>query len=175
MSAAQDLLLDAVGRAPQVADWVVDGLTDEVANTSPGGVQNSISWLLWHAARQQDHQVAALAGTEQVWTRAGWETRFGLDLPTRDIGFGHTAEQASLVRVSDVTLLTGYLADTVQATEAYVRDLDDAALAEVIDRSYDPPVTRGARLVSVIDDTAQHLGQAAYARTLVESGWHGPY
>jgi len=35
--------------------------------------------------------------------------------------------------------------------------LDDA-----IDTSWTPHVTRGVRLVSMIDDAAQHVGQAAY-------------
>jgi len=33
----------------------------------------------------------------------------------------------------------------------------------VIDTSWTPHVTRGVRLVSMIDDAAQHVGQAAYA------------
>ncbi|HNV11243.1 MAG TPA: DUF664 domain-containing protein [Propionibacteriaceae bacterium] len=40
----------------------------------------------------------------------------------------------------------------------------------VIDTRWDPPVTRGVRLVSVIDDAVAHVGQAAYARGVVE-GW----
>jgi hypothetical protein len=35
-------------------------------------------------------------------------------------------------------------------------------LARIVDRHWDPPVTASARLVSIIDDCAQHLGQAAY-------------
>jgi hypothetical protein len=37
-------------------------------------------------------------------------------------------------------------------------------LAKVIDKRWTPAVTAGARLVSVIDDCAQHLGAAAYVR-----------
>ena len=37
-------------------------------------------------------------------------------------------------------------------------------LARVVDTNWDPPVTASARLVSIIDDCAQHLGQAAYLR-----------
>jgi len=37
-------------------------------------------------------------------------------------------------------------------------------LARVIDERWTPPVTASARLVSIIDDAAQHLGQAAYVR-----------
>ena len=44
--------------------------------------------------------------------------------------------------------------------------LDDAGLARIIDRRWDPPVTAAVRLVSVVDDAAQHVGQAAYLRRL---------
>jgi hypothetical protein len=37
----------------------------------------------------------------------------------------------------------------------------------VIDDRWDPPVTRGVRLVSVVDDDARHLGQAEYVRGLL--------
>jgi hypothetical protein len=40
--------------------------------------------------------------------------------------------------------------------------LTEADLDQVIDENWDPPVTRGVRLVSIIDDAAQHVGQAAY-------------
>ena len=39
-----------------------------------------------------------------------------------------------------------------------------AELKRVVDTNWDPPVTASARLVSIIDDCAQHLGQAAYVR-----------
>lgn len=51
------------------------------------------------------------------------------------------------------------------ATDAllsYLSTLQASDLDEVIDASYDPPVTRGVHLVSVIDDAAQHIGQVAY-------------
>ena len=40
-------------------------------------------------------------------------------------------------------------------------------LDRVVDRRWDPPVTVGVRLVSVADDSLQHLGQAAYVRGLL--------
>jgi len=36
----------------------------------------------------------------------------------------------------------------------------------VVDELYSPPVTLGVRLVSIVDDCLQHLGQAAYVRGL---------
>ena len=53
---------------------------------------------------------------------------------------------------------------------SYVRGLTAADLARVVDQRWDPPVTLGVRLISVIDDDAQHVGQAAFVRGVVERG-----
>jgi hypothetical protein len=45
-----------------------------------------------------------------------------------------------------------------------------ADLDRVVDKRWDPPVTLGVRLVSVVDDDAQHVGQAAYVRGLQKAG-----
>lgn len=171
----QELFEDAARRPSQVAEHVLEGVPPEVLNTMPGGRANSIAWLVWHAARQQDAQVAALAGTEEVWTADGWHERFGLDVPDGSMGFGDGPEEVSRVRVASSGLLRGYLDAVVERVVAYVHGLTDEQLDEVVDRSWDPPVTRGVRLVSTVDDAAQHLGQAAYVRGLLEDGWAGPY
>ena len=41
---------------------------------------------------------------------------------------------------------------------------------DVVDTNWTPHVTRGVRLISIIDDAVAHLGQAAYVRGLVD-GW----
>jgi hypothetical protein len=45
-----------------------------------------------------------------------------------------------------------------------VLDLRDDDLAKVVDEAWDPPVTLGVRLVSVLSDDLQHAGQAAFIR-----------
>lgn len=171
----QELFEDAARRPSQVAQHVLEGASPEVLNTMPGGTANSVAWLVWHAARQQDAQVADLAGIEEVWTAQGWTERFGLDLPDSSMGFGHGPGDVARVRVASAEPLQGYLDAVVERTVDYVHGLTGAQLDEVVDRSWDPPVTRGARLVSTVDDAAQHLGQAAYVRGLVDDGWSGPY
>jgi hypothetical protein len=49
-------------------------------------------------------------------------------------------------------------------TLEFVAGITAEDLERVIDRRWDPPVTASARIVSIIDDCAQHLGQAAYLR-----------
>lgn len=50
----------------------------------------------------------------------------------------------------------------IEQVESYLDDLTEAELSEVIDTRWSPPVTRGIRLVSVLADGLQHVGQAAY-------------
>jgi hypothetical protein len=165
-AAAQGLLRDAFTRLIEHVDELTDGLTDEVATYRPTGKANSIAWLVWHSARVQDLQITDLAGVEQLWTRDGWVDRFGLDLPRNDFGFGHTAEQVANVR-APAELLAGYYRGVHQLTLDYIGGVSAADLVRVIDSNWDPPVTASARLVSTIDDCAQHLGQAAYVRGIV--------
>ena len=40
---------------------------------------------------------------------------------------------------------------------------------------WDPPVTVGVRIVSVVDDCMQHAGQMAYIRGLIEDRHWLPY
>jgi hypothetical protein len=41
-------------------------------------------------------------------------------------------------------------------------------LDRVVDPDWDPPVTMSVRLVSVIADDLQHVGQAAYVRGILQ-------
>ena len=124
--------------------------------------------MLWHSARIQDAQIAQIAGVEQVWLRDGWADRFGLDLPAGDTGYGHSAHEVAKVRGS-AQLLAGYYHAVHQSTLEYVAGVTAEELARIIDTGWDPPVTVGMRLVSIVDDCAQHLGQAAYLRGIAPS------
>ncbi|WP_046315337.1 mycothiol transferase [Mycobacterium sp. UM_Kg1] len=164
-TALQRLLADAFTRLIEHADELTDGLTDEVADYRPTEQANSIAWLLWHSARVQDIQVAQIAGVEQVWTRDSWVDRFGLDLPRGDSGYGHGPAEVAKVR-APAQLLAGYYRGVHQLTLSYLDTLTVEELDRVVDEHWDPPVTAAVRLVSIIDDCAQHLGQAAYLRGL---------
>jgi hypothetical protein len=162
-AAARELLRDLFTRLVEHADELTDGLSEETSSYCPAPGANSIAWLVWHSARVQDAQVADIAGMDQVWTGEGWVDRFGLDLPRDDTGYGHSAEQVGKVR-ADADLLAGYYRAVHAMTLDYVTTVTDAELARVVDQRWTPPVTASARLVSIVDDCAQHLGQAAYLR-----------
>ena len=102
-----------------------------------------------------------------MWTAGGWSDRFGLPFDDTEIGYGHSSEQVSAVRVSSGDLLTGYYDAVHEQTIGYVKNLVDSDLARIVDEAFDPPVTLGVRLASVISDDLQHAGQAAYARGLI--------
>ena len=163
-----DLLLDAFDRINQLGHSVVDGLSADQLAERVEGSANSVAWLVWHLTRIQDDHVADVAGTEQVWTSRGWADRFDLPFDRGDTGYGHTPEQVGAVRVRNGDLLTGYLDEVVAATRAFVGELTDGDLDRVVDERWDPPVTLGVRLVSVVGDDLQHLGQAALVRGLLE-------
>lgn len=159
----RELLRDAFTRLIEHVDEITDGLTEEVSSYRPTPEANSIAWLLWHSARVQDIQLADVAGVEQVWLRDGWVDRFGLDLPRNDMGYGHSSDDVAKV-TAPADLLAGYYHAVHQLTCDYVAGVTAEELARVVDTNWDPPVTASARLVSIIDDCAQHLGQAAYVR-----------
>ncbi len=147
---------------------VVDGLTPEQLAFRLDAEANSIAWLVWHLTRIQDDHLADAAGTEQAWTSQGWVERFGLPFDAAATGYGHRPDEVAAVRVP-VDLLTGYHDAVYEQTIEYVRGLTDSDLGRIVDTAWDPPVTLGVRLVSVIADDLQHAGQAAFVRGLVPS------
>jgi hypothetical protein len=162
-TASRELLRDSFTRLIEHVEDLTDGLTDEVSFFHPTASANSIAWLIWHSARVQDAQLCDIAGVEQVWLRDGWVDRFGLDLPRDDTGYGHTADDVGRVR-APADLLAGYYHAVHKTTLEYIASVTPEELRRVVDRRWNPPVTASVRLVSIIDDCAQHLGQAAYVR-----------
>ncbi len=168
------MLLDGFGRVPELLQAAVDGLTADELNHRVGGRSNSIAWLVWHLARVEDASIAEVFGSEPAWTAAGWYDRFGLPVEASDTGYGHDSEAVDTVRVDSAELLTGYYAAVHERTLEHLRFLGGEDLDRVVDEAYDPPVTLAVRLVSVLEDVLQHVGQAAFARGLMtERTSHG--
>ena len=161
-----ELLADAFGRVHEVVHEVVDGCTTEDLVVRIDREANSIAWLVWHLTRVQDDHVAAVAGVEQAYTASGWGQRFALPFDATDTGYSHGSAQVAAV-VTDGETLLGYHDAVFDATLRFVRNVTDADLDRIVDDNWDPPVTMGARLVSVIADDLQHAGQAAYVRGIL--------
>jgi uncharacterized damage-inducible protein DinB len=160
-----ELLTDAFGRVQETVHEAVRGLTTAQLAARLDDHANSIAWLCWHLARVQDDHVADAFGVPQVWIEYG--RRFELPFGPFETGYGHSSRQVAQVRVSSGDLLTGYH-DAVHAqTIALVSGVTDADLSRIVDEAWDPPVTLGVRLVSVISDGLQHAGQAAFIRGIL--------
>ena len=161
-----ELLAEAFGRIHGVVLGAVRGLSEEELAFRPENRCNSIAWLVWHLTRIQDDHIAHVAGIEQAYMAEGWADRFGLPFPPEETGYGHSSAEVAAVRAS-ADLLTGYYEAVHGRTVKYVQGLGEADLDRVVDEHWDPPVTLGVRLVSVINDDLQHGGQAAYVRGLL--------
>jgi uncharacterized damage-inducible protein DinB len=162
---SSDLLIDGFGRIQEDLGPAVRGLSAEQLAYRPAPGANSIAWLAWHLTRVQDDHVAEVAGREQVWTAEGWVDRFGLPFPPSATGFGFTSEQVAQVRGLTAELLLDHAAAVHARTVEFVRGVGDEDLDRVVDERWDPPVTLGVRLISVLSDALQHVGQAAYVRS----------
>ncbi|MPY80415.1 MAG: DUF664 domain-containing protein [Actinophytocola sp.] len=163
-----DLLTDAFSRIKGVVHHAVDGLSSDELAYRVDDEANSIAWLVWHLTRIQDDHVSDLAGAAQVWTANGWAERFDLPFDAAETGYGHSADDVAAVRVESADLLSGYHDAVYEQTIAYVGALVDDDLTRIVDSSWDPPVSLGVRLVSVIADDLQHAGQAAFVRGILE-------
>ena len=160
-----ELLTDAFGRVRETVHEAVEGLSAGQLTARLDEDANSIAWLCWHLARVQDDHVADAFGVEQVWPE--WAARFGLPFGPGATGYGHGSRQVAQVLVPAGDLLTGYH-DAVHAqTIGLVAGVTDADLSRIVDERWNPPVTLGVRLVSVISDCLQHAGQAAFIRGVV--------
>ena len=168
MTTTAELLTDGYTRVHDVVHRVLDGIAEAALTERLDPDANSIAWLVWHLTRVQDDHIADVAGTEQVWTRDGWATRFGLPFDDAAIGYGHSSAEVAQVRGVGAEQLAGYFDAVHAATTAYLRGLGDADLDRVVDTRWDPPVTLAVRLGSVIADDLQHAGQAAFGRGVLE-------
>ncbi len=162
-----ELLVDHFGRLREAVHRVVGDLAPELLCARVDEEANSIAWLVWHLTRVQDDHLAEAFGVEQVWTAQGWADRFALQLPTSDTGYGHRSPEVAAVTVSDGGLLTDYHDAVCARTLALVAELSASDLDRIVDERWDPPVSLGVRLVSVLGDDLQHVGQAAFVRGLL--------
>jgi len=165
LASTKAILIDGFNRVDETAERVCAGLSAAAAAYQPEPQSNSIAWLVWHAARQQDVQIAHLGDHPEVWL--DWYDRFDLPFDIGEMGYGQSPDEVAKVRVG-AELLVGYHSAVHQRTLDYLDTMTMTELERVVDRNWTPPVTAAVRLVSVINDGAQHLGQAAYLRGVTD-------
>ncbi len=163
-----EIYAEAYRRITEVVRQAVEAMSLDNVLWRPEPGSNPIAWLVWHLSRIQDDHVAEIAGHPQQWETGRWAGRFGLAEGTAETGHGHTAEQVAALRPDDVATLLDYHQRVADASQSYLGGVDEAELGRIIDTRYDPPVTVGVRLVSVLSDNLQHAGQARYLRGMIE-------
>ncbi|MEZ0089046.1 DUF664 domain-containing protein [Streptacidiphilus sp. EB129] len=167
MTASVDLLTDAFARVRESVHDVLRGLSDGDVDVRVDDDANSIGWLVWHLTRIQDDHLADVAGTDQVWQTGGWHQAFGLSYPVDATGYGHRSAEVGAFQGITARQLADYYDAVHQHTLTYLADIRDADLDRVVDTRWNPPVTLGVRLISVIADDLQHVGQAALIRGIL--------
>ena len=167
MTTAAELLADAFGRIREDVTSAVDGLDEQTLARRPDGDDgpgNSIAWTVWHLTRVQDDHLAEAFGTDQVWPQ-GWSARFGLPFTDDATGYAHSSTEVDAVRAEAVLLIQYHDAVTEQ-TLRLLDGVTDSELERILPATWGEGVSLGARLVSVVGDDMQHIGQAAYLRGL---------
>ncbi|MFZ2164183.1 MAG: DinB family protein [Propionibacteriaceae bacterium] len=178
MQDTRKLLADGFTRIAEAVPQVLDGLSSEDIEWQPAPTANSIGWLVWHLARVEDDHLTNLANAlgrtgprpfcAQVWRSGRWNAK--MQLPYGDHhGYGHTPEQVSQFHLEDPGLLVAYYAAVHKQTLGVLKWVKSRDYRVVIDTRWTPPVTGGVRIVSVLNDVTQHIGQAAYVKGLLEA------
>ncbi len=161
------VLLDGFSRIDELTHAALADLRGDELLARQDKDANSVAWLVWHLTRVQDAQVADLAGVEQTWNAKDWVTAFHLPYTPEATGYGQDSREVGAFSVTDQELLLGYFTDTSAATRNVLASLRDEDLDRIVDTRWDPPVTMGVRLMSIISDDIQHAGQAAFLRGIL--------
>lgn len=164
---ALDILRDGFGRVAEELPTSIEGLSARQLLWQPAPEANHIAWLAWHIGRCEDAQMAPIGKHPQVYSQSGWEERFALPYEPGAMGYGQTAEQVRAFCLDDPALLSDYYDAVHQATLQILDGLSDDDLDAVLDDPF--KVTAEVRLVSVVNDITQHLGQIGYLRGLLEN------
>lgn len=163
---SNDLLVEAYSHINRIVHQAADDLTQEQLAYRPEEGSNSIAWLVWHLTRIQDSHLKNVVQVEEAWLTEEWSERFGMSGST-GIGFGDGPDDVAAIKPPRAILL-GYHDRVAGRVLDYLPNVDSAELDRIVDTNYDPHVTAGIRLMSVVQDNTQHAGQARYIRGMIE-------
>jgi Protein of unknown function (DUF664) len=164
---SSEILIDGFGRISGIVHRTLDGITQDVLTARLDPDANTIAWLVWHLTRVADDHLADAFDADQVWTEQGWADKFGLPFAAGATGYAQSSDEVAAVQVT-AELLLGYLDAVAARAVEHLSTVTDADLDRVVDTNWDPPVTLGVRLISVLSDGLQHAGQAAYVRGVAQ-------
>lgn len=172
MTTANDILIDAFARVHDLLPQLLGDLDTEALLWRPDAEANPIGWLAWHLLRVEDDHMAGVGELEQVYTRDGFAALFDLPWDASVIGYGQTSAEVGRFHVDGPALLVDYANAVHAQSEAVLGAMGEDDWARIVDRNWTPPVTAAARIVSVLGDITQHLGQIGYVKGLHERDHH---
>ena len=148
----------------------VDGLTKEDLMTQPQPGANHIAFMIWHMTRVEDKLLHNLFQcSPQLWESGKWYERMGLPEDPKSTGFGYTAEQVSCFPSVQPHELMDYVEAVRADTLDYLENIDAASLDEKVTAPPLGEVSIGNLISILVVELAQHVGQIAYVRGLVEA------
>ncbi|MBI4134567.1 MAG: DinB family protein [Candidatus Sungbacteria bacterium] len=169
MNEWRTLVIDGYNRIPVEVTAVLKRLSVADLEWQPRPRANSIGWTVWHLMRLEDCQIAELAGSEQVWIMDGWHKKFGRPRDPEDTGYGHTPGQVKGFKSPRPKIYLDYLRAVTRQTKRYLLSLKPSDLKRKLNEPWYTPVpTVAVRIVSVLADCHQHLGEASYVRGLLK-------
>jgi DinB superfamily len=138
-------------------------VADMGAPIAPG--VNPPGWLAWHLTRSHDRNFSEIAGRLQLWTNDGWHARFHRPPDPNDTGYRHTREQVHHFEMVEGDVVLAYHDAVVAMALLYLHRAPADDLARV---SLSPTLTTSftvqERLVGVLNEAMQHLGQIRLSR-----------
>lgn len=142
----QDLVADLVHRVQRDLESVLDGLDP-----------------------RHDRNISELLGTVQVWTEQRWYARFGRPDDPAGPGFRHSRQEVAAFVSPGSAELVAYTArswrwSSVTSPEPPAAELD----RQTVSPSLHDTRTVRQRLVGVLAQGLEHVGQMAYLRGLFE-------
>ncbi len=165
-----------------MVEMAMDGLTPEELSKMPTDDSNSIAWLMWHTARDEDYLISLAEERPQLWVSEGWHDKFGIEPGTvdghdfKDIGVGSTAKEVASFKTPDAGVIIGYYLAAREATKKYLENVSP----EDLDREMPDPWSNGGKTTLVtyinciVDEALAHGGQVAMLRGLHRGmGWFG--
>lgn len=172
----QQLVMDVFLRISRDREQVLDGLDADELHEQPFPNGNTIAWLTWHLTRSHDRNISKLAGEDQLWITEGWYAEFNRPPDTTETGFGHSAEEAAAFRAPGGRALVDYHRAVLERIQHYVLRtmMEDDLDRDACSPTFRDTTTVRRRLVGIISEGLQHVGQAAYGRGALKGhGWLG--
>ena len=162
-----EFIEDALNKEQESLMEAVSDLTPQELAWRAGPEANPIGWILWHMVRVEDMWIQFFIQQQpEIWERDGWHQRFGL--PTRDNGFGHTAEQVASFPNLDLAELLRYSQAVRTQTLEYLRGLGPEHYS-LVPRERRPEMSVSAVFRQIVGEFYQHQGHISYLKGLIRS------